>query len=255
MPWRSKDSYLYSHLLLQTRGTEYFNKVVATRNTLYDNTFLLKHSHFQHIFGSIISMKQDQENEEAETSWFLSILLICVYMIPYGIINHLPLHREVIPFVFGEEKIPFLPWTFIIYVSVYIQGLLVIKRIPNSTLKKILPVATGMVFLALLLFIFFPIEYPRSLYTSSNPFVVLLRITDGPGNCFPSLHVAITVFLAFCYGLIEKSPKKKVVMWLWSVLICISVLTTKQHYLVDILGGVALTLPGMYFLTRHSSNK
>jgi len=165
-------------------------------------------------------------------------------------VNHLPIHRHVIPFILGEGHIPFLPWTFIIYISVFLQGILVIRRIPKAMLRKILPYASGVIFVALIIFLIFPVEYPRMLYTSDNLLISLFRLTDGPGNCFPSLHVAITVLLSFCYMLVERSTLKRVLMWLWSIAVCISVLTTKQHYLIDIFGGIAITLPCMYILGR-----
>jgi membrane-associated phospholipid phosphatase len=195
--------------------------------------------------------KIDKANEQEETTWLACAGIILMYMIPYGIVNHLPLNRSIIPFLPGEALIPFLPWTFIIYISVFIQGLIIIRAMPRRMMKKAMMFAGGMVFAALMLFLFFPIEYPRMLYATDNWLINLFRATDGPGNCFPSLHVAITILLAFCYTLVEKSTWKKVFMWVWTIAICISVLTTKQHYIIDVLGGIAISIPCMYFVNRY----
>lgn len=191
-------------------------------------------------------------NEQEETNWLAGIGIILLYLIPYGIVNHLPLHRSIIPFLPGETSIPFLPWTFIIYISVFIQGAIILRILPKSMLKKILPFAGGMVFVALIIFLFFPIEYPRMFYTTTSPLIHLFRLTDGPGNCFPSLHVGITMLLSFCYMLVEESTRKRTLMWIWTTAICVSVLTTKQHYIIDILGGIAISLPCMYFINKYS---
>ncbi len=44
-------------------------------------------------------------------------------------------------------------------------------------------------------------------------------------------------------------------MWLWTALIVISVLTTKQHYLVDIVGGIVLVVPFIMILKKWSNLK
>lgn len=195
--------------------------------------------------------KIDKENEQQETTWLTCAGIILLYMIPYGIVNHLPLNRHIIPFLPGEASIPFLPWTFIIYISVFIQGLFIIRTLPNKMMRRTMLYAGGMVLAALIIFLLYPIEYPRMLYTTDSFLIHIFRMTDGPGNCFPSLHIAITMLLSFCYALITKSTWKKVLMWIWTIAICISVLTTKQHYIIDILGGIAISIPCMYLVKKY----
>lgn len=190
-------------------------------------------------------------NNDEPIEWIVCVSLIIIYLIPYGIINHLPLHREVIPFILNENYIPFLPWTFIIYSSAFIQALIVIRKIPKESLRKIVVVIGCMVILGLLTFLLFPIQYPRELYPDHSVFVTFFRITDGAGNCFPSLHVAMSIIIAFCYGLVEKSKIRQSLMWLWTILIIISVLTTKQHYLIDIFGGIIFAIPTIFILKKY----
>jgi membrane-associated phospholipid phosphatase len=42
-------------------------------------------------------------------------------------------------------------------------------------------------------------------------------------------------------------------MWLWTVAIIISVLTTKQHYLIDVFGGLALAITVIFILKKMTS--
>lgn len=196
-------------------------------------------------------MNETLESKTKRTSWAVSVGLIACFLVLYGIVNHLPLHRHVIPFWFGENNIPFLPWTFIIYISAFVQGAIAIRYIPPVFLPKALVIALYMVIIGLIFFILFPIEYPRYLYPSANYLIESFRTSDASGNCFPSLHVATTLFLTSTYCLFEKSSVRKTLMWIWSIAIIISVLTTKQHYIVDILGGIILVIPCIFLLQKR----
>jgi membrane-associated phospholipid phosphatase len=173
--------------------------------------------------------------------------MILLYLIPYLLVNHLPLVRHTIPFCCGEDRIPFLPWTFMIYCSAFVQAAIIIRLMPSRFLPKMILFAAGMMLTGIIIFLLVPIEYPRNLYPNTNALIALFRATDGAGNCFPSLHVAMTLFLAAGYGAIEKSSIKTILMWFWAGGIILSVLTTKQHYLIDIVGGAILAIPCMIF--------
>jgi hypothetical protein len=66
---------------------------------------------------------------------------------------------------------------------------------------------------------------------------VLHRI-DPPGNLFPSLHVSLSALS--CWSLAEAQPRWRWALWAALALVAISVATTKQHLLLDVLGGLAL---------------
>ena len=68
----------------------------------------------------------------------------------------------------------------------------------------------------------------------------LVREVDTPASCFPSLHVA----LAFACSFAIRQPRPRLwrVFFAWSVAIAVSTLTTKQHYVVDVIGGVLLSV-------------
>ena len=186
-----------------------------------------------------------------KTKWIFCIGIVILILVPYEIVNHLPLHRYTIPFIFGEKRIPFLPWTFIIYISYFVQAVIIIRLIPVKFLPRVTLFALCMVMIGIIIFILFPIEYPRNLYFSANNNITLFRKIDGSGNCFPSLHVSMALFLATCYGLIQKSFIRKFLMWTWTIAVIISVLTTKQHYLIDIFGGIVLVIPFLIVLRKE----
>jgi membrane-associated phospholipid phosphatase len=67
-----------------------------------------------------------------------------------------------------------------------------------------------------------------------------VRGVDAATSCVPSLHVADSMLAAF----LMRRERPKLFPWLmtWAVAIAVSTLTTKQHYLVDVLTGIALAL-------------
>ena len=68
----------------------------------------------------------------------------------------------------------------------------------------------------------------------------LLHFLDPPLNLFPSLHLALSV-LAALSAWYARSPLRGLAL-VWVAAIAASVCTTKQHYAVDALAGVALAL-------------
>lgn len=151
-----------------------------------------------------------------------------------------------LPLLPMEYEIPFLPWTFLLYISDYILVFAVILMHQD---KEIFQSFARMAFSVLvfcgLFFIFFPTRYPRPEYPGVDSFLVGLAMTvvgngDTPNNCFPSLHVAIGGISV--WSLRFRGPRVFGLFTFWALLIFTSTLTTKQHYLIDIIGGFAVVL-------------
>jgi hypothetical protein len=68
---------------------------------------------------------------------------------------------------------------------------------------------------------------------------------DAPTNCFPSLHVGFTTLAVLSVG-----SRLRLFYGLWALAVFASVITTKQHYLWDIGGGVFCALLGSALDTR-----
>lgn len=67
-----------------------------------------------------------------------------------------------------------------------------------------------------------------------------LLSADKPTNCFPSMHVALSTLTAV--GLSRASPHWRILAPLWAAGIAITTMTTRQHVLLDVLGGLGLAL-------------
>lgn len=183
---------------------------------------------------------------------FITIFLVYV---PYFITNHLIINHTVLPYILYEDKIPFLPWTIIIYLSLFVQCLLVISVIKREHLKRVFIILSSMILICVTLFIVFPTGYPRIAYLSTNKLLTLFRFIDNPVNCFPSLHVCSTLLFAYFFEKYSQVTDKtyKLLFWFWSILIIISTLTTKQHYLIDIFASMSITAIIMFIDNKIKS--
>jgi membrane-associated phospholipid phosphatase len=67
---------------------------------------------------------------------------------------------------------------------------------------------------------------------------------DFPGNCFPSSHVFFATLGALLVSRREPRRAVRVATWALAVAVCITTITSGQHYLIDIPGGAAAALFG-----------
>jgi membrane-associated phospholipid phosphatase len=90
-------------------------------------------------------------------------------------------------------------------------------------------------------FLLFPVETPerwRDLSQGGGPSKKFLRFVqkfDAPSNCFPSMHVSVAMLTAL-HAKASLGP----VAFAFPVLIAISCLFTKQHYIVDLPFGAVV---------------
>lgn len=165
-----------------------------------------------------------------------------------------------------DEKIPFIPSFIWVYHTL----------LPVTILTAILLFQRRDVFLGLIFafvfsstilcafYIFLPSFYPRELFvdttTISGWLIEITRSIDGPHNTFPSGHVTFAWLLVFFASLSQYTQKNrwiKLVYFLWAILVSISTLTLKQHFVVDVVSGMALATLSYYlgrkiFVIRHN---
>jgi membrane-associated phospholipid phosphatase len=144
-----------------------------------------------------------------------------------------------------DRMLPFWVWTVWLYLPFYagiftmaISGLrrpALFHRALKGVLITLTIGATG--HLAI------PAEYPRPPVLppyegASEAFLAWVQAVDPPGNVFPSLHVAHTSALAVI--LRADRPLLGAVAMVMALLLALSTLTTKQHFVLDVLAGWAI---------------
>jgi membrane-associated phospholipid phosphatase len=151
-----------------------------------------------------------------------------------------------------DQRIPFLSWTVWIYFSQYLLLLVTVWSLSKTQhLSRFIYSISWASLFASLIFYFFPVAFPRvpqATFGINTTLFGFLYLIDTPVNCFPSLHVALACLTV---PSIAKAHKHwYFLLILWVGLIAISTLTTKQHYFVDVLGGVFLAV-FCYWLSRQ----
>jgi membrane-associated phospholipid phosphatase len=178
------------------------------------------------------------------------LLMIVLFMVPARL--HLGTPTQLQPARI-DAWIPFLEWTIWIYVSYYLFLVLAIwlpqddKRRSDAAYGLLLAAIIGVV-----IFTFWPTSMPRQSPATAGATGMawqLLFAVDTMVNAFPSLHVANTCLAAV--ALFTRCGPWRVLVPLWSLLIIASTLTTKQHYAIDVAGGLALAV-GCYLLVSFA---
>ena len=159
--------------------------------------------------------------------------------------NVFPLFEpKYLPLLAIDRIAPFMPWTFLIYTSDYVLIFLVLILLDKREhVNSFARMAFGVLVCCGLFFLFLPTAYPRPLYPEVDNILVagamkFIAVADNPNNCFPSMHIALTGVSSWAIRFFSR--RLHLGFWLWTLAIYISTLTTKQHYFLDILGGIVV---------------
>ncbi len=104
------------------------------------------------------------------------------------------------PMLSFERNIPFVDWTILPYLSVFLQIFLGMWLL--QTRRFGCAISAGLVMIAVygLIFLFWPSYYPREGFEPGGYFAWMYQqmwTLDPPRNCFPSLHVGMAFLAAF----------------------------------------------------------
>ena len=146
-----------------------------------------------------------------------------------------------------DTIIPFVPWTVIIYIGWYVfwgvnYGLCAAQGVKDRNRFFCADIIAKAV--CLVVFLIFPTTNIRPNVTNSDVFEKLMRLVyrlDSPDNLFPSIHCIVSWLCWVGIRGIKEIPfTYRIFSLLAAVAICLSTLTTKQHVIVDVIGGIAL---------------
>lgn len=148
-----------------------------------------------------------------------------------------------------DNRVPLVPWTISIYFLSYPFWFLnyyLCAREEKSSAYRLLCADFLVKGIAIFFFLLIPSTLERPQVTGSglwNDLVRWLYISDAPDNLFPSIHCIASTLSA-----VGIRKNKKIPLWyrlfsfLMMIAICISTLTTRQHVIVDVIGGVGFAL-------------
>ena len=154
-----------------------------------------------------------------------------------------------------DARFPVLPWTFFIYLLAYVVvlALFVIRR-TAAFLNLAFTSFIVMNLAAFALFALFPAQGPERDFMGSDGggIIAVVHAVDSRYNAFPSLHVANPWLIAILSLHERRWSVLTVLLFIVAVSISISTLLVRQHYLLDVLGGIALSVLVSAIMFRRS---
>lgn len=183
--------------------------------------------------------------------WLLA--LGTAYLSTYWLSNRLTQARtDMFAGVFGWERaIPFVEWTIIPYLSItlFFMASFFIGQRHLDYRAQLLAYSTRLLAVLAVSLVCFALIPMRDTFirpeTSGLTGLLfdVLNAFDMPYNRAPSLHISVLVILwmRFQSGL---SGSVRFALACWFALIGVSVLTTYQHHVIDVVAGYAVGWPG-----------
>lgn len=162
----------------------------------------------------------------------------------YLISASIPGQATVLESNFLDNAIPFTAHAIWLYLSFFIIIPICFLLAPYQRLRWMMlsfigcGVFAGICYIIWPTTVFTPVDTGQSM---SSWLLTKLVVVDVPSNCFPSLHVALTLISVWGY-INHRQPIFSLLMSVWGVAICISVIQLRRHLTIDLLGGLFLAI-------------
>jgi membrane-associated phospholipid phosphatase len=142
-----------------------------------------------------------------------------------------------------DRRIPYWPSWVWIYSLLYYPAILYVNWAVDSPREFVYLAGSflGLLAMQMVFFVVFPVATPESWRlingrrTWSERFLAIVQRLDARSNSFPSMHTSVAMLTA-----LYLQPQLGTWAYLFPVLIALSCLFTKQHYVVDLPAGAAL---------------
>lgn len=194
--------------------------------------------------------------KEAKTR--INYLLASVFaLILYFVVNRMVTPRFM-PVTYVDELVPFTPIFGVIYSSYLVfLPLWIGYAFLNYSLKRYQQLTWTLVavqVVAYAAYVVFPSKILRPVLSKGafEYVVSWIYYIDNPTNLTPSLHVANSILMAL---FMHRVRRLKVIVWTWAILIVFSTMAVKQHYFVDVVSGVALSVAVYLASERYTRNE
>lgn len=181
-------------------------------------------------------------------SWFPILGTVTLNMVTYYGTRLIP-NRQYVNIALDIDKmIPLVPGMIFIYIlafATWVLGLWLVAHDREERCCRLFAAEQIAKFTCLLFFVFLPTSMARPELVESESFALrllnLIYNIDAPDNLFPSLHCVENWILFRALRSNEKLPGWiKAFYGVYAVLVFVSVVTVKQHLVLDIVGAVAV---------------
>jgi membrane-associated phospholipid phosphatase len=148
-----------------------------------------------------------------------------------------------------EREIPLTPEFVFIYLTIYPTFLLPFLFIHQKDFFRLFSIAYITVMcVCYLTYLFYPVSIHRPelvVHSFSTWVLGIVYGADRPWNCFPSLHVAMSLLAALT--ILEVHRIRGMLTLLLTFWIAFSTVLIKQHYVLDVVAAMLLTV-AIYFV-------
>jgi membrane-associated phospholipid phosphatase len=179
------------------------------------------------------------------------ILLLSVFLLVKFL--YLPLNKRKSKYYWKidfDNKIPLIPVFIIAYVGYFFYIPVTVILLWNTKYIDIFLITYSLSYiLAEIFWLFVPNGVKRMPINKKDVFsrfTSFIHLHDDDTNGFPSAHVITSLVCSYFLALVF--PQSIVTIWIVSFLICISTVLVKQHYILDILGGILFSIASIYLV-------
>ncbi len=171
--------------------------------------------------------------------------IVIVQTIVYVTINHFPMFPPCeLSLTEIDHAMPFWPWTLWLYFGFILGQIGMALMVRDAALFRQALVAYGIAMsLTLVVHFLWPTCIVRPDPVADGTFHTwayrLVLACDAPNSCFPSAHICGPVVIFWAYWR-DSRPLGAWLLFLALPILTLSILTTKQHYLWDWIGGWAM---------------
>ena len=153
-----------------------------------------------------------------------------------------------LPLTTLDDAIPFYLWTVWPYFLLVLLAFLPVSIRDTTIFWRTMIAFTVAVCTNISIWLLFPTIYHRPQMPIGNDFTTFayhwLCSIDTPANCLPSGH--ITSPTIGCWALATAHPKYRKLIWTTFALLSVTILTTKQHYVIDLPAGLLTGFIGIW---------
>ncbi|MCI7812191.1 MAG: phosphatase PAP2 family protein [Lachnospiraceae bacterium] len=158
-----------------------------------------------------------------------------------------------------DRAVPFVPEFVYIYLGCYlfwIVNYVLIGHLGKEHFYRFVAAEMPTRLVCGLFFLLFPTTNVRpeiSVTSVSTWLMNMVYQVDLPSNLFPSIHCMVSWFCFIGIRGQEKIPRwYRAFSCIFALLVCASTQFTKQHYLIDVAGGIFLA-EFSYYLSNHGN--
>jgi membrane-associated phospholipid phosphatase len=145
------------------------------------------------------------------------------------------------------------PEFVLIYLTIYPTFLLPFLFVRQKDFFRLFSLAyISVMCICYLIYLFFPVSIDRpelSVHSFSTWVLAIVYAADRPWNCFPSLHVAMSLLAALT--ILEVHRIRGMLVLVLTLWIAYSTVLIKQHYVLDVLAAIALTFTIHFVYVRR----